>query len=93
MSDFYRQELKHAKELTLHELQSMGLKIVWDDDMIDDRLGEPMARPIVVKGSNGLFPGYIFQGNHIIFVTLNSDDLEQASNHAVAAMRSVVLNE
>lgn len=90
---FYRAELERAQSLTGPEIKAMGLDIVWREGLISDRLQEPFARPIVISGANGLFPGYVFGGSHVIFRSIPCETVEDASTHAVAAMRAVLLNE
>lgn len=90
---FYRAELERAKRLTSSEIEAMGLDVVWRGGLISDRSQEPFARPIVISGANGLFPGYVFDGTHVIFSTIPCKTVEAASTHAVAAMREILLNE
>lgn len=93
MSDLYRQLVDEAKSLSTKQLETMGIEIVWRGSLIGDRAQEPVARPIVVRGMNGLFPGYVYLGNHVIFDMIVCENIEQGQVHAEVAMRSVMLNE
>lgn len=93
MSQFYREHLAKAKELTAADIRAMGLSTVWRGELIFDRLQEPLARPVVVNGQNGFFPAYIFEGRYVTFVTLPCETLDEACQHSQNATRCVLLNE
>lgn len=72
----------------------LNLEVSWrDQNMLLDRTGEPLARAAVVKGMNGLFPAYIFGPNFVIFDHKPYDEITEAAEQAVIAMRSIILNE
>lgn len=89
----YRDLVAKTKIINTKEFERMQLKVPWRGDLIFDRLEEPMARPVVVEGANGVFPAYICRGEYFVFDMIECADVAEASRHATAAIRAVILNE